>query len=71
MEDKRLICALLTTTLQATYQYRDLVELEYHDNEYTDDSYVLARFTCGNTSRINVTLDSGSAMIRDIMRALA
>ncbi len=70
MEDKRLICASLTAALQATRQYRELVDLEYHDNDYTDDAYVLAVFSCGSKTRIDVTGDSGSAMIRDIMQCL-
>lgn len=70
MEDKRLICGLLTPALQATRQYKDLVDLEYHDNKFTDDAYVLAVFSCGSKIRIDVTADSGSAMIRDIMRAI-
>ena len=70
-EDKRKICELLLQTLQSTREYRDLVDLEYHDNEYTDDAYIYARFACGSATRINVSLDSGSAMIRDILKCLA
>ena len=70
-EDKRKICELLLQTLQSTREYRDLVDLEYHDNEYTDDAYIYARFASGPVTRINVSLDSGSAMIRDILKCLA
>lgn len=70
-EDKRKICELLLQTLQSTREYRDLVDLEYHDNEYTDDAYIYARFASGSVTRINVSLDSGSAMIRDILKCLA
>lgn len=70
-EDKRKICELLLQTLQSTREYRDLVDLEYHDNSLTPDAYVFARFACGSTMRVDVSLDSGSAMIRDILKCLA
>lgn len=69
MEDKQKICDLLLVTLQATREYSDLASLEYivpeQPNRY--ESYVLATFTSGGKRIINTSMDSGFAMIRDIM----
>lgn len=64
-EDKQEICDLLLPALQATREYKDLISLTY-DKE---SEYVVAKFSKGIKS-INVTMDSGAAMIRDIMRRL-
>lgn len=69
MEDKQKICNLLLATLQATREYSDLGSLTYvkpkQPNRY--DSYVEARFRSGGKRIINTSMDSGYAMIRDIM----
>ena len=65
-EDKQKICNLLLPALQATRGLHDLLSLEYdHKTEF-----VTAVFENGS-KRINVNMDSGTAMISDIMRALA
>lgn len=69
-EDKQRICDLLLKTLQATYDASDLVALEYAYIESEDKEIVTARFSGGGIRRINVSMDSGTAMIRDIMKNL-
>lgn len=70
MENKRKICALLLEAIQSTDRGRDLVELEYFDNEFTDDAHVDARYADGYRIRIDVTADNGIAMIKDIVGKL-
>ena len=65
-EDKQEICSLLCRALRATINARDLVSLSY----YPENEIVIACFRGGGTRQINVACDSGTAMIRDIMRHL-
>ena len=66
MENKQLICDYLLKTLQQTRNQSDLVQLSYeHEHEI-----VIAGWNNGGSRIINVAMDSGTAMIRDIMRAL-
>jgi hypothetical protein len=65
-ENKHEIIALLLKTLQATRNAEDLVSLEYDE----ESEYVTALFRSGGKRRISVAMDSGTAMIRDIMRNL-
>ena len=70
MEDKQMICDKLLEALQLTRQYEDLQSLIYL-RRGEDHETVMALFAQGNTKEINVSMDSGSAMIRDILKALA
>lgn len=63
MEDKQAICIALTKALRLTRQFEDLGYLEYDDKSET----VLVKFANGCTRTINVGLDSGYAMIHDIV----
>lgn len=63
MEDKQAICNALRRTLRLTRQFEDLEYLRYDDESGT----VLARFENGGTRLIGVGLDSGYAMIKDIV----
>ena len=65
-EDKDEICRRLTDALIMTREYMDLEELAYDPAT----QHVTARFQGGSTKKIDVALDSGSAMIRDILRGL-
>lgn len=65
-EDKQEICNLLCRALQATLNAWDLVSLDYDPVRET----VTVLFMGGGTRQINVACDSGTAMIRDIMRHL-
>lgn len=65
LEDKQEICSRLCLTLRMTSEYLDLIRLDYNDKSET----VTATFYSGKKV-INVAMDSGSAMIRDIVRGL-
>lgn len=64
MENKQLICNLLCETLKATRNQYDLRKLLYNDSEET----VTVIWQSGGQKIINVAMDSGTAMIRDIMK---
>ena len=70
MEDKQMICDKLTEALKLTRQYEDLQSLIFMRKD-VDHETVTALFASGGTREINVSMDSGSAMIRDILKALA
>lgn len=65
MEDKQKILNLLCRTLQATDNASDLLSLTYLPHE----DAVIVRFKNGRR-RVNVALDSGTAMIRDVVNNL-
>ena len=65
-EDKQEICNLLCRALQATRNACNLVSLDYDPARET----VTVLFMGGGNRQINVACDSGTAMIRDIMRHL-
>ena len=67
MEDKQKILDLLLPALQATRNLYDLVSLKYiwcSDRE----EYVVATFANGYMKKVNVSVDSGTAMILDVVR---
>lgn len=64
-EDMRRICELLHQTLRATRDQHDLLRIDYDE-----ESEIATLVYPGGTKPVNVALDSGVAMIRDIMRAL-
>lgn len=66
MENKQKICDLLLVTLQATSNVADVVNITYNQ----DTELVLVTFASGGVRKINVAMDSGTAMIRDIMNNL-
>ena len=63
-EDKQRLCNLLLPALQATRSLYDLADLKYND----DEGIVIATFGSGYTKKVNVTADSGIAMIKDILK---
>ncbi len=67
-EDKQEICDALLKALQLTRQYDDLQTLQYYVRS-NGDELVVAEFEQG-VKRINVNMDSGAAMIRDIVSHL-
>lgn len=67
-ENKQLICDLLCAALKVTRDQQDLQSLTYHYNG-PDDQMVTIAWSEGGTS-VNVSMDSGIAMIRDILKAL-
>lgn len=64
-EDKQEICSLLCAALQETRKYHDLADL-FYDMDLNGET-VTATFQSGGTRIVNVTADSGAAMIRDIL----
>lgn len=62
-EDMEKICKYLTRALQETRDAWDLEALQY--DEKTE--IVTAKFT-GGKKKINVAMDSGVAMMRDILK---
>ena len=66
MEDKKEITEALLPVLQLTRGFSDLVSLEYDCNEY--EEWVTAIFANGHTKIVNVTMDSGTTLISDIIR---
>jgi hypothetical protein len=69
MEDKKEITALLLKTLKATSYYYDLEDLVY---EMHDDYFetVTAKYQNGVETVVNVSCDSGLALIKDVIRRL-
>ena len=69
MEDKGEIVSLLKYTLKATAQYRHLDHLMYVEGEdaYPYSEAVIAVWENGSKTKVNVGMDSGSAIIRDVM----
>lgn len=65
MENKAIICELLTKTLQATRNGADVTGITYQQDE-TGDEYATVHFKNGYKKRICVTADSGTALIRDV-----
>lgn len=65
-EDKQAICDALCKALQLTRDASDLIRIVYHRTE--DMEYAELKFQGSFRRRVNVTLDSGTAMIRDILR---
>lgn len=67
-EDKAKITQSFAEVLKQTACLYDLRDLTYAKT--SDEEFVLAEFQNGRTKKINVHLDSGIAMIYDVMRAL-
>ena len=66
MENMQKICNLLCRCLRATRNAEDIVKITY-DNLKEE---VTVLFDSGGTRIINVAMDSGTAMIRDIVNHL-
>lgn len=62
MENKQRILDLLLPALQATRNLEDLEDLEYD----AENENVIATFK-GGIKRANVAMDSGTAMIKDVI----
>lgn len=66
MENKKKICDMLLPVLQETRNLHDLVDLEYDDTS----EIVFATFASGAVKRADVAMDSGTSMIRDIIKQI-
>ena len=69
MENKQLILDALCSALQLTRDQADLEALEYKEIS-PDEQHVIATYDRGGSREINVSLDSGIAMVRDVLRAI-
>lgn len=69
MENKQLILDALCSALQLTRDQADLEALEYKEIG-PSGQHVIATYDGGGSREINVSLDSGIAMIRDVLRAI-
>ena len=69
MENKDLICNELAKLLKLTRNQSDLKALKYGilDN---GEEIVTVEWESGGRKVVGVSMDSGTAMIRDIMRAI-
>ena len=65
-EKKQAICNRLAYALMATRSFHDLAYLEYDPKTET----VKAVFNSGYVKTANVCMDSGTAMIRDIIQQI-
>lgn len=65
-EDKQKILDLLLPSLQATRNLHDLIGLDYDEESET----VIATFNNGYQKRVNVAIDSGTAMICYVIRQI-
>ena len=68
MENYQAICDTRCSTLRLTRQFDDLVNLEHIQEGKERD--VGAKFDGNYTKRSRVTMDSGIAMIKDIVNHL-
>ena len=69
MEDKEKICKHLFEALQLTREFSNLLMLKYtRTGDFSE--VVTAKFTDNATKTINVSMDSGFAMMMDIMKGL-
>lgn len=70
-EDKQAICDELCETLRLTRDGRDLKQLTYVCDYQKHNETVRIEFMSGYARIANVTADSGTALIRDVLKALA
>ncbi len=66
MREKEEVCRLLVPALRATQNLSDLLLLEYDDDSET----VTAIFENGAKKYVNISMDSGTGMILDIVRRI-
>lgn len=65
-ENKQEICNKLLEVLQITSNLYDLVSLDYQRITKHEEQ-VIATFANGHQKTVNVSMDSGTSMIRDII----
>lgn len=69
MENKQEICNLLCVALRATRDQHDLTDIVYRQMS-EDNEIVTLFYENGRKQFVNVSMDSGVAMIRDILRGV-
>lgn len=68
MEDKREITKALFECVKLTRAGEDIADMEYVKDNGNEDVYIT--YSDGYEKRINVNFDSGTALIRDVMRGI-
>lgn len=68
MEDKKKILQRLFHLLRATRAGSDIVALELEQNGH--DEYCVIVFESGECKGVDITADSGLAIIEDVLKAL-
>ena len=68
MENYQVICNWLCGALQRARQFDDLESLKHIQEG--KERYVVAKFDGNYTKQIRVTMDSGIAMVKDIVTHL-
>lgn len=69
VEDKQEICDLLLETLKATRGGQDIVNLIYGRITQSEEN-VMVLFANGTHINVNVSMDSGLALVRDVMKKI-
>ena len=70
-ESKSEIIRALLPVLQMTRNLEDLIDLEYQtDPEVSGIEVVIATFRNGHRKVVDVTMDSGTAMIKDVIKGI-
>lgn len=67
MENKKEICSLFLKALQATRGGEDLTALDYRKTE-DGEEWVLMTYKNGYQKAVCVTADSGTALMKDILK---
>lgn len=69
-ENTFIICQRLLKLIQATRAGTNVIDIEYFSNDFTDDAHVDITWANGSVKRVDVTCDSGIAMIKDVLRCI-
>ena len=69
-ENTFILCQRLLKLVQATRAGADVVDIEYFRNNHTDDAHVNIIWASGHIKRVDVTADSGIAMIKDVLEQI-
>lgn len=70
MEDKQAICDALAATLKLTRNQNDIAWIDYIKDDRSCLEIAVIAYENGTKKIVNVTADSGIAMIRDIMKVI-
>ena len=71
MENKQEICNLLLKALQATRGGEDITALDYVNDKEVGVETVTMHYKNGYAKTMDVSCDSGTALIKDIMKGVS
>ena len=69
-ENKEQIVASIFDAFKTMRFGQDIESMSYEFDNDTCKEYVIVKYTYGDTERVNVTMDSGIAMLYDILKRL-